>query len=177
MIAVLGDLPRRSSQHRHRPDIATRERRAERRIVDGAHALATRREGDLAAVGGDGGLDVVGRVLGEVDRSATARLLDVDLEVAAPIGGVGDRLVVGEKHSIQLAARIDGERREGSHRRQATTPIDRHPARAELEGSEADERRNGHDGRGGGQPRRGRTGAADVGAVARSSSQARSAAL
>ena len=102
-----GFRPRRASPRCPRPHRVVEARIKNRR------AAARADEGDLTAVGREGGLDVVALVASQRNIGARADLPEEDIEAAGAVRDVGDRLVVRSDCGFAVVAEVGRERSDG----------------------------------------------------------------
>ena len=106
-ITAFRDTARDSAQGGHHPDVTAHHRVVEARIKNWRAASTRADEGDLAAIGREGGLDVVTLVAGQRDIRAGADLSEEDVVTAGAVGDVGDGLAVRSDRGFAVVTRLE----------------------------------------------------------------------
>jgi hypothetical protein len=93
-VARFGNAPRGPAQRRGNPNRATHQGGVGTVKQDCRRARTRGYERDLFAIGREGWLDIVGRVVAEINLGTAGNLSQEDLEVAGPVGHIGHSLAV-----------------------------------------------------------------------------------
>ncbi len=117
---VVDQLRGRAAQRGHQVDVASLRRHVRRggsevarRHQQAAVVFSRGDEGQARAVGRPGGLRVVGGVVRDARDVAPGQRKDLDVEVAGPVGRVGDVVAVGRERRLLLEPRLEGQSTDG----------------------------------------------------------------